>query len=286
MENSYKYIEKSKYVEADTWNAAIGLQQVDGLVPSKYLLKLAQENVYKKLSLDEIENLLYEHYENTSDSSTKEADLVSKRIAELLSTDSFSLSPVTFKNLHEYLFKDILQEQYVGNFRDVNLSKEEPILNGNSVKYANYWDIKDLLDYDLATEKNFNYSNLSSKNMQKHFAEFTRNIWQTHPFREGNTRTTAVFMELYLNSKGFDINNDLFARKSLYFRNALVRANYADYKMGIFETTDYLQKFYDNLLFNGAHELTNKELICFDLFPNKEAYEELDYDDDIDIGDE
>ena len=59
-----------------------------------------------------------------------------------------------------------------------------------------------------------------------HIAKFVSGIWQIHPFGEGNTRTTAVFTIKYLRSIGFDVNNDLFADKSWFFRNALVRANY------------------------------------------------------------
>lgn len=267
MTPTYNYSNGTKYATKDVWDAAIGLQQVDGLSPSKYLLQLADDNVNGKLTLDEIEKLLYDHYEKNTDD-TKEADIVAKRIADLLSDDSFSFSPVMMTSIHGYLFGDIMPT-HAGKIRKVNLTKSEPILHGETVKYANWINIAEQMKYDFETERCVDYSVMSQEEVIKHIAAFTRNIWQTHPFMEGNTRTTAVFIEMYLNSKGFNVNNDLFSEKSQYFRNALVRANYADYSNKIYETSEFIEKFYENLLFQGTHELTNKELICFSLFPNK-----------------
>lgn len=275
---AYNYKETNKYTTKEIWEASTGLQEVDGLKPSKYLIELANSNIQNKLSFVEIKELLYKYHEDTTNN-TKEADLVSMRIAEVLENNEFVFSPIGFVDLHSYLFSDIYPLE-AGVVRKVNLSKEEPILNYESVKYANWNSINNQMEYDFTQEKNFDYENLSIEKMIHHFAEFTRNIWQTHPFMEGNTRTTAVFMQLYLNSKGFSVNNDLFRDKSLYFRNALVRANYADYPKGIIETTKYLEKFYDNLLLDKEHELTNQELICAELFQDK--YNGLGQDDNND----
>ena len=269
MDTSYRHYESSQYAVSDTWKAAIGLQQVDGLTPSKYLYQLADENINGKLTFQEIEELLYDYHKEDSHSDTKEADIVSKRIAEILSEPAFSFRPTTMVSIHNHLFKDIMP--YAGKIRTVNLTKQEPVLNGNTVSYANYSDIQINMQYDFETEQKTDYSKFSQEQMISHIAAFTRNIWQTHPFMEGNTRTTAVFMEKYLNTIGFSIDNSLFADKSQYFRNALVRANYADYSKGIYETTEYLEKFYHNLLFNGQHTLTNKELICFQLFEKRDG---------------
>lgn len=269
MDTSYKHYKPSQYAVSDTWKAATGLQQVDGLTPSKYLYQLADDNINGKLTLDEIEDLLYNYHKNNEHPDTKEADIVSKRIAEILSEPAFSFRPTTMLSIHRHLFQDLVP--FAGIIRKVNLTKQEPILNGKTVMYANYTDIEMNMQYDFETEQKTDYGRFSHEQMLSHIASFTRNIWQTHPFMEGNTRTTAVFMQKYLNTIGFSIDNTLFADKSLYFRNALVRANYADYPHGISETTKYLEKFYDNLLFQGQHALTNKELICFPLFPSNGA---------------
>ena len=94
----------------------------------------------------------------------------------------------------------------------------------------------------------------------KHFAAFTSGIWQIHPFGEGNTRTTAIFVILYLKAFGLRVNSDVFAEHSWYFRNALVRSNYNDFQLGIHATTKYLELFFENLLMNANHELKNRYL--------------------------
>ena len=107
--------------------------------------------------------------------------------------------------------------------------------------------------------------------MIKHIAKFTSSVWQVHPFGEGNTRTTAVFIEKYLNNMGFNVNNDMFKNKSLYFRNALVRSNYGNIPKGIYPTFDYLVMFFENLLQGKNNELKNRDLYIKELFENNNS---------------
>lgn len=74
----------------------------------------------------------------------------------------------------------------------------------------------------------------------------------------GNTRTTAVFSIKYLRSLGFNVNNDIFAENSWYFRNALVRANYNNLQKGIQENPEFLERFFRNLLMGEHNELKNR----------------------------
>lgn len=101
---------------------------------------------------------------------------------------------------------------------------------------------------------------LSTDEMIAHITRFVSGIWQIHAFGEGNTRTTAVFAIQYLRSIGFDINNDLFAKHSWYFRNALVRANYKNARFGIDYTPVYLERFFRNLLLGEQWDLRNRYL--------------------------
>ena len=94
-----------------------------------------------------------------------------------------------------------------------------------------------------------------------HIAKFISGIWQIHPFGEGNTRTTAVFTIKYLRSIGFDVNNDLFADNSWYFRNALVRANYRNVLKGIEPDITFLISFFRNLMMCEENELKNRYLV-------------------------
>ena len=255
--------EPQKEEKTLAWQTAIGLQAVDGLTTSDYLLETAKENIEGKITLIEANSRISSYYEERGDrnlieSRTKEADIVSGRITELISKPTFKFSPVTWIAMHKYLFKDIFP--HAGEIRTYNISKNEWVLNGKSVFYTDYESIPMTLDYDFNTEKQFKYNKLSDKDIVRHLAKFTCDIWQIHPFCEGNTRTTAVFIIKYLNSLGYKIGNESFARNSWYFRNALVRANYNDFQNDVYATTEYLEKFFENLLLGTKHELKNRYL--------------------------
>ena len=254
-------LEYTKEYKTSCWEAAIGLQEVDGLEVSSYLRELSYKEIDGELTHCEIEELLYKKYETEeiSEERKKEADIVSTRIAALLQEPGFTLSPASLKYIHKTLFTGIYD--HAGKFRNYNISKDEPILGGRTVKYANYQMIEDTFLYDFEQEKRRNYAGLSPDDVVARVAEFTSAIWQVHAFGEGNTRTTAVFMQKYLNYMGFRVDNSLFLDNSLYYRNALVRSNYADYAEGVNPTMEYLERFYENLLFKGNHFLKNRELI-------------------------
>lgn len=198
----------------------------------------------------------------------KECDLVSLRIAQILEDKSFGFNPIAIKNIHKYLFKDIYD--FAGNYREYNITKEENILNGDTVTYVDYKNVDEYLSYDFKEEKEFDYSKLNKDEIIKHFAKFTSSIWQVHPFGEGNTRTTAVFIEKYLNNMGFDVNNDMFTKYSLYFRNSLVRSNYGNIPKGVYPTFEYIIMFFENLLNRKNHKLLDEELYVKELFADKE----------------
>ena len=262
MKNGYYEIktEYSKEYKTSCWDAAIGLQQVDGLEVSEYLKELSCKEIEGKLTYYEIEELLYKKYEKEDSiiERQKEADIVSTRIASLLLEEGFTLSPVTLKHIHKVLFTGIYS--HAGDYRKYNISKDEPVLGGRSVKYANFQMIEDTFAYDFEKEKRESYAGLSKEEVLKRIAEFTSAIWQVHAFGEGNTRTTAVFIQKYLNFMGFKVDNSLFLENSLYYRNALVRSNYASYSENVMPSNLWLEWFYDNLLFEGKHELKNRDM--------------------------
>ena len=245
------------------WQTAIGLQAVDGLTTSEYLLETAKENIEGKITIKEANARISNYYEERSDkhaieTGTKEADIVAGRITALLAEKAFSFTPAAWMSIHRYLFKDVFM--HAGEIRTYNISKNEWVLNGKSVFYASYDSIPMTMEYDFKTEAAFSYKNLSRDAINRHLAPFTCDIWQIHPFGEGNTRSTAVFLIKYLSSLGYSINQKCFAKKSWYFRNALVRANYNDFQNDIYATTIYLEKFFENLLFGGKNELKNRYL--------------------------
>lgn len=258
MITSYEKIEeeKNKEIKKNNWEVAIGLNKVDGLKPSKYLKELMIESINGTCSYKEIEEKLSKYYKNIDlskkeEQDTRECDIVSTRIAEILEDESFTFNPIFLKNIHKHLFKGVFEssiKDYAGKFRDYNISKKEDILNGKTVIYGNYKDLMEYLEYDFNEEKKVDYSNLSLNEQIKKISKFTSAIWQIHPFVEGNTRTTAIFIKKYLKTKGYDINNELFKENSLFFRNALVISNFSDIKLRMSPDFKYLESFFLKLL--------------------------------------
>ncbi|MDR0560276.1 MAG: Fic family protein [Prevotellaceae bacterium] len=257
--------EPDKKEKSIIWQTAIGLQQVDGLKPSAYLIETAKQNIEGDITIDEVKKRIDAYYKTQSveqadsDDRTEEADKVSARIAEILSEKTFSFSPTEFVNIHRRLFSGIYK--FAGKMRDYNIAKAEWVLNGETVLYASALNLMETLEYDFQQEKAFNYKGLSKTQIIEHIAHFVAYLWQIHIFGEGNTRTTAVFLIKYLHKLGFkNTNNDLFAAHSWYFRNALVRANYEDISQGVHKTDKYLIRFLSNLLLGENNELKNRYL--------------------------
>ena len=245
------------------WKTAIGLQQVDGLYASRYLYETAKRNIDGEITIEEAKKLIDSYYETRDDriadlADTEEADKVAVRIREILAEKTFSFTPELLLSIHRRLFSGVFFSVKAGKFRDYNISKREWVLDGESVLYANADMIRQTLDYDFGQEKSFDYSKLTKNEVVKHIARFIANLWQIHPFGEGNTRTTAVFAIKYLNSLGFEVNNEAFEKNSWYFRNALVRANYTNMNKGIYMNSEYLEKFFRNLLLGENNELRNR----------------------------
>ena len=260
FEEYSKEKEPTKYYKTYAWKTAIGLQQVDGLEPSEYLIKTAEQSINGDISFDDAHRLITSYYkENKSQAErTEEADKVSVRIAQIISENSFVFSPIELITIHKRLFEGIYS--HAGRIRDYNISKQEWVLDGDTVTYGNAYSLRETLDYDLNLEKNFSYSGLSTEDVIKHIARFISNLWQIHIFGEGNTRTTAVFLIKYLSKLGFNVTNDIFAENSWYFRNALVRANYNNRAKNVTETTYYLELFLRNLLLDEDNILSNREM--------------------------
>ena len=254
--------EPSKRDKGYAWQTAIGLQAVDGLRPSEYLIATAINNIEGRIDIDEAQQLLDQYYrENPAaldNNRTEEADKVSARIAKLLSEKAFSFTPNQYMAIHKDLFRGIYK--HAGQIRTYNITKKEWVLDGSTVLYGPASELRAALEYDLSQEKSFTYKGLSMDETIHHLAVFVSRLWQIHVFAEGNTRTTAVFFIKYLRTLGFDVTNDIFAENAWYFRNALVRANYNDLKNGIHETTEFLEMFLRNLLLGEKNELHNRTM--------------------------
>ena len=255
--------EPSQKESAENWKTAIGLQAVDGLQPSAYLIDVAKRNIEGEISLDETRKLIDSYYQSKTvrtpkDEDEEEADKVSANIAKILASKTFAFNTNGYVSLHRRIFEGVFK--HAGEIRQYDISKKEWVLEGDSVNYLNWEDLRRALDWDIEQEKNFSYKGLTDDEKIEHIAKFISGIWQIHAFREGNTRTTAIFTIQYLRSLGYEVNNEMFAKHSWYFRNALVRANYRNIQKGIDYSPIYLVRFFRNLLLKDGWVLKNRYL--------------------------
>ena len=262
-----EYIRQGEPEAADNakqWQTAIGLQAVDGLKPSQYLIETAQRNIEGEITIDEVQELLRSYYasetnRNRIENDDEEADKAAANIKRILSTNTLAFNTNGYIATHRRIFEGVFK--HAGELRKYDITKKEWVLKGDTVNYLNWEDLRRALDYDIQQERDFSYKGLTDEEKVRHLCRFTAGLWQIHAFREGNTRTTAVFLIQYLRSIGYKVNNDMFAYHSWYFRNALVRANYKNSDLGIDYDYQYLERFFFNLLLGDDNELKNRYLI-------------------------
>ncbi len=259
----FKAKEPGRRERADAWATAIGLQAVDGLKPSRYLVETAKDHIEGKISQTQARRRLHDYYaakdENLKpDPEQEEPDKVSERIVAVIGAHGFDFTPEYYVSIHKKLFSGVLSS--AGKLRTVNIGKHEWVLKEDSVTYGDKDTIKSSLARDFKAESEFDYGGRPPAEIIPHFVRFLSEIWRVHPFMEGNTRTTAVFAIKYLRSLGYHATNNMFRENSWYFRNALVRANYADYARGVKREWGYLEAFFRNLLLGETNELKSRYL--------------------------
>ncbi|MBO4309184.1 MAG: Fic family protein [Clostridia bacterium] len=261
FEEYQREADPTKRERSYAWHTAIGLQAVDGLETSGYLKETAVRNIEGEITISEAQALIESYYKTDrkqAESRTEEADKVSSRITAIIAEKGFTFSVAQYLSIHQRLFKGIYK--HAGKIRDYNITKQEWVLDGDTVTYGNALELRATLDYDFAEEKAFDYTGLSMEKVIHHLAHFVSRLWQIHVFGEGNTRTTAVFFIKYLQFLGFHVTNDIFAKNAWYFRNAMVRANYNNLQKGIHETTEFLELFLRNLLLGENNPLQNRTM--------------------------
>ena len=262
--------EPSQRETAFAWSTAIGLQAVDGLKTSMYLQETARRNIVGEITIDEARTLVNQYYvtktaHDNNDADKEEADRVSSNIVKVLASRTFDFSTGGYQSIHRRVFEGVMK--HAGELRKYDITKKEWILEGDTVLYLNWEDLRRAIDYDLEQERAFSYVGITTDEMISHLTQFVSGLWQIHAFPEGNTRTTAVFVIQYLRSLGFNVDNDLFAKHSWYFRNALVRANYHNIAKGIDYSPVFLERFFRNLLLGERWVLRNRYL---HIHPRKE----------------
>ena len=283
MKEKELYIDFDEYIrqgepgqqeKAGYWQTAIGLQAVDGLKVSNYLQDTARKHIEGDITIDEARELVNQYYitktaHDANDEDKEEGDRVSSNIVKVLSSPTFDFSTGGYQSVHRRVFEGVMK--HAGELRTYDITKKEWVLEGDTVLYLNWEDLRRALDYDLEQERAYSYKGKSHDEMIAHLTRFVSGLWQIHAFGEGNTRTTAVFTIQYLRSLGFEVTNDQFARHSWYFRNALVRANYRNVAKGIDYSPVYLEHFFRNLLLGEQWDLRNRYL---HIHPSKEWSEQ------------
>ncbi|MDL2224071.1 Fic family protein [Bacteroidales bacterium OttesenSCG-928-M06] len=266
MTNFDEYLRQSEPERREkgyAWQTAIGLQAVDGLTPSEYLIETARQHIEGDITIDEVQERIKSYYQSkktrtAEDDEREEADRASANITKLLGERSFAFTVAGFTAVHRRIFDGVFK--FAGKIRDYNITKKEWVLDGDTVLYVSAPDLRKAIEYDIEQEKAFDYTGLSLEQIVKHITKFVSGLWQIHPFGEGNTRAVAVFTIQYLRSIGFNVENDLFAKHSWYFRNALVRANYQNVQKGVKRNPEYLERFFRNLLMGEKNELRNRSM--------------------------
>ena len=274
----FKAEEPGRRERADAWATAIGLQKVDGLTPSQFLFDTAKDHIEGRITQNQARRRIHDYYAAQAevarpDPDKEEADKVSERIVAVLNDGGFAFTPEYFISIHAKLFKGVLSS--AGKLRTVNIRKREWVLKDDSVTYGDAATIKQSLIRDFIDEREFDYGGKTPRKIIPHFARFIAQIWQVHPFGEGNTRTTAVFAIKYLRSLGFSVDNDAFRDNAWYFRNALVRANYADYAREVSRDWSYLEIFFRNLLLGEKNEMKSRYLLIGLTEEDKQKIREL-----------
>ena len=256
---------KSQAEQAEDWKVAIGLQAVDGLKPSEYLLETARRNIDGEIDMEDVSCLLHQYYESKTartpeDDDKEECDKASANIKRILATRTLAFNTNGYIAMHRRIFEGVFK--HAGTLRKYDITKKEFVLRGDTVNYLNWEDLRRSIDYDLQQERDFSYKGLTDTEKIQRLCRFTASLWQIHAFCEGNTRTTAVFLIQYLRSIGYrNVNNDMFADHSWYFRNALVRANYKNTRLGVDYDLSFLELFFRNLLLGETNPLKNRTMV-------------------------
>lgn len=280
MEDVYgyeRYNEPYSYEVRDRRvRVARGLQAVDGLTTSEAFDEQAKRYVEGEIETVEFREIIDAYYDQkigrAVDRYSQEADLVAVRICELLDSNGFTFAPFALQSIHERLFHGLMEEPfYERNFRDYNFSKREFVLARESVEYGDCARLQRDLEDAFAAFKPATYHKEDIGPYCASMASFVAQIWQIHPFAEGNTRTVAVFLLKLLRSHGFkDVTNELFEGYSLHFRNALVRACYRNVHLGVEPDFTYLNAFMECLLRNEVvYPYRNRDMAAPELYAAK-----------------
>lgn len=172
-----------------------------------------------------LRNLLNIHDEKELD--IAEAELSQANMMLLYEQGFEDFSTQGIKTIHKVLFEDVYD--WAGEFRTINIQKREPLLAGISVWYADSDNIKKDLDSAWKIINKVQWSSLSREEFAAQITRLFPPLWQSHPFREGNTRTIVMLMTFFVEHYDYYFDKELLAASAGYVRNAFVMASLGQY---------------------------------------------------------
>ena len=175
-----------------------------------------------------------------------EADITNLAMSALYERKYDRFNTDTLRDIHRTIFGQIYD--WAGEFRTIGMVKYEEVLGGDTVRYSRPDSIKKELAATMKEIGKLKRTGGNDRDIVFKIVRITAAIWQTHPFREGNTRAVIVFAVLLAKRLGFEVDSELFKVHSSYVRNALVWAS-----QGIYSKYEYLERiFFDAILHEGA----------------------------------
>lgn len=158
---------------------------------------------------------------------TVEAGMSRSSMMLLYESGFHDFSPEGLCSIHEKLFKDVYE--WAGKYRIINIEKRERLLAGRSVWYSNDDDIPSDLEDAFVQLQAQAWEEFSREEFVQKLTRCFSEIWQIHPFREGNTRAVVMMMSLFVEHHGFYMDHELLASSAGYVRDAFVMASLDQY---------------------------------------------------------
>lgn len=205
----------------------------------------------------------------------KELDLAEAELSRanmmLLYENGFNdFSSGGFCFIHKFLFGDVYE--WAGQYRKINIQKREELLAGRSIWYSNVTEIGTDLDRVFVEIKKIDWASLTREDIAKQIARLFPKLWQVHPFREGNTRTTVMMMTFFVERYGYYFDQNLMAESAGYVRDSFVLAS-----LGEHSEYEHLEKILLDAIYTEPVDYTNDDLISNNKKEKYEKYRSKNY---------
>lgn len=215
-----------------------------------------------------LKNLLGITNENELDLAEAELSRANMMLLYENGFDDFSSSGFCF--IHKALFGDVYE--WAGQYRKINIKKREELLAGQSIWYSNVTEIGSDLDNAFADISMVEWDKLDIETFAKRIARLFPRLWQVHPFREGNTRTTVMMMTFFIEHYGYFFDQNLMAESAGYVRDSFVMAS-----LGEYSEYEHLEKILLDAICTEPIDYSNSDAIMDSQKSKYEKYKSKNY---------